>query len=257
MKLITVGSDPEFFLVGEDGVTVSQGVVPGTKERPKKLKHGAVHRDNVLCELNPMPATNADDFVGNLNLLREEVSRKFLYPKGLSLLAKTSHAFAEEQLLHHEAYTFGCSQDESMWGRMQTRAEPSNSGLLRGAGGHVHIGIDGLDERYLPPLLSSLDMYISVPLVLRDPDKYRREFYGKSGCFRRKPYGIEYRTPSNVWCTSDNLGRWVFRQAQRAVEDPMILYPETIEAMVRCIDTSDALVAEQLCTLFNLEVVND
>lgn len=254
MKLKTVGSDPEFFLVGENGVTVSQGVVPGTKTRPKKLKYGAVHRDNVLCELNPQPATNPDDFVGNLSLLREEVTRKFLRPHGLGLLAKASHLFEPDMLDHPEARTFGCSQDEGMWDRMQTKAEPHRSGLVRGAGGHIHLGIEGLEEHDLRTVISSLDMRISVPLVIKDPDKYRREFYGKAGCYRRKPYGIEYRTPSNVWCTSDNLGRWVYQQAQRAVEEPLALFPETIEVMVRCIDTSDTLIAEQLCTLFNLEI---
>ena len=38
--------------------------------------------------------------------------------------------------------------------------------------------------------------------------------YGKAGCIRVKPYGVEYRTLSNAWLNSEELMAWVFRATQ-------------------------------------------
>ena len=255
MQLLSLGSDPEFFLVDREGkVQVSQGVVPGTKDRPKQLRYGAVHRDNVLCELNPLPATCEEEFSNNTLALMDEVTARILRPKGLSLLTKASHEFEWEQLESKEARTFGCLRDEGIWERMQSPIDHSMCGNARGAGGHIHLGIEGLTNSSLVTVISALDLLISVPLVLVDPDKIRRKFYGQAGKFRVKPYGIEYRTPSNAWCTSDNLRRWVYRQVQRAVDYPVSLLPETQQMMVSCVDNSDVGRAEYLIDMFGLEV---
>jgi len=43
----------------------------------------------------------------------------------------------------------------------------------------------------------------------------------KGGCIRVKPYGVEYRTLSNRWLTSENLMRWVYRNAVKGVQELM------------------------------------
>ena len=120
----------------------------------------------------------------------------------------------------------------------------------------MHIAIDGLSQRDLVTVISRLDLLLSVPLVLADPDNIRRQSYGKAGTFRIKPYGIEYRTPSNAWCKSDEIRRWVYRQVIRAVEydDSDVLLRDTVNMMVSCINDSDQQKAEYLSDMFKLEV---
>jgi hypothetical protein len=256
MKVLAVGSDPEFFIQDSAGnIIPSRGIIPGNKKKPRPLVWGAVHRDNVACELNPIPASSEREFSSNFLNLKNEVEDKLLRSKGMSLVIKTSHEFGYEQLNYREAQEFGCDGDFTIWERFQTPVMRDPYSLVRSAGGHIHIAIEGLNQANLATVISRLDMLISVPLVLLDSDKLRRQSYGKAGCYRPKPYGIEYRTPSNVWCGSDELRRWVYRQVVRAVEyDNFTVLSDTHSAMVGCINDSDTARAQFLCDLFNLEV---
>jgi hypothetical protein len=254
MKLMTVGSDPEFFLQDKSGrVVVSQGIVPGTKDRVQLLRNGAVHRDNVLCELNPKPAATEEEFSSNVLALMDEVTRKILKPKGVSLLVKSSHIFSMSELMSAEARTFGCSGDAGIWDRIHPPTPPQLSGRVRGAGGHIHIGLTGLKPKQIRPLVKTLDLLVSVPLVLIDPDKNRRKFYGQAGRYREKPYGIEYRTPSNAWCSSDKLRRWVFAQVRKSVESVDVAERVPDETLVSVINNSDQDGAKELVAAFDLE----
>ena len=256
MKVLAVGSDPEFFIQDSAGnIIPSRGIIPGNKKKPRPLVWGAVHRDNVACELNPIPASSETEFSSNFLNLKNEVEDKLLRSKGMSLVVKTSHEFSYEQLNYREAQEFGCDGDFTIWEHIQPPVMRDPYSLVRSAGGHIHIAIDGLNQANLATVISRLDMLISVPLVLLDPDKLRRQSYGKAGCYRLKPYGIEYRTPSNVWCGSDELRRWVYRQAVRAVEyDNFAVLSDTHSMMVDCINDSDTGRAQFLCDLFNQEV---
>ena len=256
MKVLAVGSDPEFFVQDRGGEIIpSRGIIPGTKKKPRPLVWGAVHRDNVACELNPIPASSETEFSSNFLNLKNEVEDKLLRNKCMSLVVKTSHEFSHEQLNYREAQEFGCDGDFTIWEHIQPPVMRDPYSLVRSAGGHIHIAIDGLNRANLATVISRLDLLISVPLVLLDPDKLRRQSYGKAGCYRPKPYGIEYRTPSNVWCGSDELRRWVYRQVVRAVEyDNFTVLSDTHSAMVGCINDSDTDRAQFLCDLFNLEV---
>ncbi len=256
MKVLAVGSDPEFFIQDPTGnIIPSRGIIPGNKKRPRPLVWGAVHRDNVACELNPIPASSETEFSSNFLNLKYEVEDKLLRNKGMSLVVKTSHEFSHEQLNYREAQEFGCDEDFTIWEHIQPPVMRDPYSLFRSVGGHIHIAIDGLNKSNFATVISRLDMLISVPLVLLDSDKLRRHSYGKAGCYRPKPYGIEYRTPSNVWCRSDELRRWVYRQAVRAVEyDNFTVLSDTHNVMVGCINASDRDKAEYLCNMFNLEV---
>jgi hypothetical protein len=256
MKVLAVGSDPEFFIQDSAGnIIPSRGIIPGNKKKPRPLVWGAVHRDNVACELNPIPASSETEFSSNFLNLKNEVEDKLLYNKGMSLVVKTSHEFSHEQLNYREAQEFGCDEDFTIWEHIQPPVMRNPYSLVRSAGGHIHLAIEGLNQSNLATVISRLDMLISVPLVLLDPDKLRRQSYGKAGCYRPKPYGIEYRTPSNVWCGSDELRRWVYRQAVRAVEyDNFAVLSDTHNLLVGCINDSGTGHAQFLCDLFNLEV---
>lgn len=256
MKVLAVGSDPEFFIQDSTGnIIPSRGIIPGNKKKPRPLVWGAVHRDNVACELNPIPASSEKEFSDNFLNLKQEVEDKLLRKKGMSLVVRTSHEFDFDQINYREAQEFGCDEDFTIWEHIQTPAMKDPYSPVRSVGGHLHLAIDGLNRGNLATVISRLDVLISVPLVLLDPDKLRRQSYGKAGCYRPKSYGIEYRTPSNVWCRSDELRRWAYRQASRAVEyDDLVVLRDTNELVVECINDSDQDKAEVLCNMFNLEV---
>lgn len=257
MKVLAVGSDPEFFIQDSTGTIIpSRGIIPGNKKKPRPLVWGAVHRDNVTCELNPLPADNEREFSDNFNNLKQEVETKLLSRKGMTLVTKTSHVFDDEQVNYKEGRIMGCDDDSSIWAHIQTPTVLDPFSNVRCAGGHVHIAIDGLTQREFATVISRLDLLISVPLVLIDPDNIRRQSYGKAGTFRIKPYGIEYRTPSNAWCSTDERRRWVYHQVEHAIEYDVgeVLFGDTVNMVVSCINDSDQQKAEYLSDMFKLEV---
>jgi hypothetical protein len=66
-----------------------------------------------------------------------------------------------------------------------------------------------------------LDLRLAVPSLIWDKDKKRRLLYGKAGCFRPKPYGMEYRTLSNAWLNPaiPHVRKFIFGETIRAVKD--------------------------------------
>jgi hypothetical protein len=50
-----------------------------------------------------------------------------------------------------------------------------------------------------------MDLFVYMPLCRHDPQPLRKEYYGQPGIFRAKPYGMEYRTPSNNWVASTHM----------------------------------------------------
>lgn len=61
-----------------------------------------------------------------------------------------------------------------------------------------------------------MDWYVGLGSLMFDTDKVRRRTYGGPSAYRNKPYGYEYRTPSNAWIMSEERQRWAFRMTQRA-----------------------------------------
>jgi hypothetical protein len=105
--------------------------------------------------------------------------------------------------------------------------------LFRYAGGHIHVGsgFDKMDKKAMEQLvqygytndflnrlkyliedenghleiIKTFDLIGGIPLVMLDSTTSslrRRSKYGKAGCFRPTPYGVEWRTPSCWWLKS-------------------------------------------------------
>ena len=258
MQLVSLGADPEYILHKKQGskrrYVASQRVIPGNKRRPFPMENGHVHRDNVLMEINPRPASTEEEFDNNIGNLLDEVASKYLTARGMAITNKTSHLFAERFIQTPEGSELGCDPDLCAWGVHYDPPFPPLVGNLRSAGGHIHFGLDSWDRAGLDHLIRMCDLYISVPLVLIDADTKRRQWYGQAGKYRPKSYGVEYRTPSNCWTFAAENRRWVFRQAQRAVKSNLEIAPVLGTMIQDVINKSDVDGAWALIGEFNLEV---
>jgi len=220
---LSIGADPEFFLYNTtsspsplDGGLLNMshqyipavGIVPGTKQEPTQLGDGFFcHEDNVTVELGIPPTSEATTFGRYIMEAKKRVSDKFLTPQNYELRALASVVFSAHDLTSAQAKNFGCEPDFDAYTNGEIRKIPEffKTTHTRYAGGHIHLGGDF----NCPPFVAALfaDLIITLPsyCIRRGPQfnkrwRDRAMHYGKPGIFRPKPYGIEYRTPTNWWC---------------------------------------------------------
>lgn len=257
--MITIGTDPEAFVVNREGnVDIAVGTLGGSKTAPRTVPGGAVQEDNVLAEFNTEPADTAEEFVNAINSVVLQVERLLRF-SGLTLLFKPSHVFDAATLERggEQALEFGCDPDFNAYTGEENR-KPDNSLLLRTAGGHVHIGYDDIDEDMNQRIVMACDILLGIPSVVLDQDQERRKMYGTAGCFRHQPHGVEYRSLSNFWLQSDDLKRWVFEQARASVHAASSLEemweqisPDEIQ---RIINTGDVGGAQQVVNTLGIRM---
>lgn len=253
LEEITIGADPELFLVDASGKFISSiGLIGGTKANPKQIGEGcAVQEDNVAVEFNIKPATKVDEFIQSTNYALEYLTKTAL-DKGLFLSVTASKEFDDDQLQHPKAKQFGCTPDLNAWTMMQNDP-PHAVGNLRTCGGHIHFGgLKGMDRFQLGRWC---DVTMALPSLLEDEDDKRRELYGSAGSIRIKPYGIEYRTLSNYWLRTPELMQKVYHRALDAVDRVLtgwILLAEDGERVQKAINTSDRRMAERLIAEYNV-----
>ena len=104
---LTIGHDAEVFVTEGGKVSSVIGHLGGTKKDPLAVQLGAVQEDNVLAELNIHPANSREAFVGNTNVVMEELKR--LLPD-FDILVASSHRFTKRELygFGEKAFEFGC-----------------------------------------------------------------------------------------------------------------------------------------------------
>lgn len=248
---VLVGADPEIFLKDSSGIISAIGVIPGDKKAPFRTSVGAVQVDNVLAEFNIVPARTKEEFVSNVSQTMRDLQS--MLPNGVEFEIRASHNYSIDYLVgQHGAFEFGCVPDYNAYtGKRQvvTMTDPT----LRSAGGHIHMG-GSFVLRNKEAIVKALDYLIALPSVLLDDDNKRRGLYGQAGSYRPKPYGLEYRTPSNFWIRSTALMEWAYSQTIRASEE-YGLVPEwekllPAEELRKAINTSDKGVAKEFSTIY-------
>ena len=209
---ITVGADPEFFLLRDKQHVSAIGLVGGTKDYPRPLtKEGcAVQEDNVSVEFNIAPSHNHKEFIEQIQFVLQEIQKEL--PQ-YEFSQESAVLFAPTELQHPNALVFGCEPDFNAWTKEINPRPQAADAALRSAGGHVHVGTDQDPIE----VIRAMDLFLGVPSVEMDPGTLRRQLYGKAGAFRPKNYGCEYRTLSNFWIWKEKTMEWVFQQAERAV----------------------------------------
>lgn len=257
---VTIGADPELFLINSKTkeVVSSIGIIPGEKGNPyrsKDMPKGyGLEIDNILAEFNIPPVRTKEDFVEAMTYMKNYI-KKFIKAKNsnLDILCKASMMVNEDQLQSPEAKLFGCSVDYNAYTEEPNPKPQGERTNLRSAGLHIHLGYDDCNVETSLALIKYLDMYLGVPSVLKDDDTKRRSLYGKAGCFRLTPYGLEYRVLSSYFLSNKITLSWVWNGICKAIEayneDYALADPELVQ---RAINESDKELAEKLVKKYKL-----
>lgn len=257
---ITVGADPELFIVNEKtGKVVSSiGIIPGEKGnawRSDDMPEGfGIEVDNILGEFNIPPCRTKEEFINNIEYMKDYIDR-FVKEKNpdLGIQCIASREVDEDQLQSDEAKLFGCSPDFNAYTEMENEKPNGESTNLRSAGFHIHIGYDNNDIDTSVELVKYLDLYLGVPAVIDDPDKKRRLLYGKAGSFRLTPYGVEYRSLSSALMKDKKTLKKVWYRIVAAIDafnNGKGLPPSNI--VRKAIDNSSIKQAKEIIKVYNL-----
>lgn len=254
-----LGADPEVFLINqESGKYISSvGLIGGSKDNPMPIDNNgnAVQEDNVTVEFNTPPCYTVEDFKFHINRNKTWITRR-ADQLGLKMVIKPSAVFDRDQLETHAAQTFGCEPDFNAWlgGAINPRPKARNKNL-RSCGGHIHIQVDH-DTTDILEVVKAMDLFVGCMMLEFDNDTGRRELYGKPGAYRKKAYGVEYRTASNAWIETDDRIQWAWDQTEKALEfvaSGRRFSEEEGILIQQCINNSDMDVLTQLKAIFNLE----
>ena len=225
VKKVLVGADPELFLIKDGEFHSGFGIIPGTKDNPHPVPNGAIQVDGMALEFNVEPTNVGSIFRHNVNsvlqTLREFVPAEYHFTIVPAVEFSTAHIASQPE----QALMLGCEPDFNAY-TMRENTPPETTGNIRTAAGHVHIGwtkdADPSTHTHMvscTALVQQLDCLLGLASVLYETDARRRTLYGRAGAFRPKPYGLEYRVPSNFWISESNKIDMVFRMVQRAVSD--------------------------------------
>lgn len=253
-----LGCDPEVFLFSAENnkFISSVGLIGGSKDDPMPIdsEGNAVQEDNVTVEFNTPPCLTVEDFKKHINRNKQWITQR-AEKLGLQMSIKPSAVFDDEQLNSYGAQTFGCEPDYNAWadGKMNPRPRARNKNL-RSCGGHVHIQVDH-DTTDILEVVKAMDLFVGCLMLEFDDDTGRRELYGKAGAFRKKAYGVEYRTASNAWIESDEKIQWVWDQTEKALAFVATgrSFSEEEGALIQtCINESSMEALNQLKGIFQL-----
>lgn len=221
LPVISIGADPEFILEDEKGeiALFSSKHARGSIA----MSQATLGADYGLLEFRPPYQTTTEVFIDELDILFEYFKKYYTKLKIKEEEAVTfEHKMARIRTqLEDENVDFGLNipknfapaedidiTDESSYHNVSLSAydepvfKPSRTDILS-AGGHIHIGgsfIRMLSLQQLKEYIRRIDGLVGpiCTSVETPAAALRKEVYGVPGEFRIKPYGVEYRTPSNA-----------------------------------------------------------
>ena len=193
--VVTFGSDPELFFV-RDGV-----MIPSTAVIERETDN--VARDGFQLELHPRSNTCRQSAA---SYIKDAItSAKYMADKaGAKISFDVAHVVSDDvwKSSPKELKRFGCNPTENVYEKNQKRVTGMRE-KFRAGGGHIHIGsLNEREKNDLGTIVQLMDIVAGNTLVLLDRDPAnitRRKNYGRAGEYRPKPYGVEYRVPSNFW----------------------------------------------------------
>lgn len=256
---VSVGTDPEAFVKNKKtGEIVSAiGLIPGDKDHPFSISPDghAIQTDNVMVEFCIPPAKSSKEMYKDIAICIDHING--MLPEDLEVVVLASANLDKKYLKHPQAKKFGCDPDYNIY-TLSPNVAPNAKTNLRSAGGHIHIGYDNPNFEHNMKIVQAMDLFLGIPSIILDTDTERKKMYGKSGAYREKSYGIEYRVLSNFWIKNQETVNWAFTQAMRAVEfasENDFLNDETQLKIQIAINNQDIELAKELLKEFSIEAV--
>ena len=197
---------------------------------------------------------DAENWLKNIRKSLEYINKTL--PQNLEAVAVPAANLHPKYLQTRNAQEFGCEPDFNVWTRSINNRPSATDSTLRSAGFHIHIGYKNKSEEIDEYLVKALDLFLSVPATIVEPDNQRKQLYGKAGAFRFKDYGVEYRSLSNYFINSDSLMKWVFDNTQTAIDFLNQRGIDEIEIMGKeiqeAVNNNNKVLANQIIRQFNI-----
>lgn len=255
---VSIGTDPEAFVINvKTGEIISAiGLIPGDKDEPFPISPDghAIQTDNVMVEFCVPPANNAEQLNKDIRICIEHINN--MLPENTEVTIIASSIMAKKYLKHPQAKKFGCDPDYNIY-NLAPNIAPNAKTDLRSAGGHIHVGYENPNFEHNMKIVMAMDLFLGIPSIILDEDKRRKEMYGKSGAYREKPYGIEYRVLSNFWIKDEETVKWAFDQTMKAVQfasEEDFLDDQDQMQIQLAINNQDLDIASEIAKKFNISL---
>lgn len=271
-QIISIGADPEFFIVRTAGHENVPEILSADKFLPSKSEkykgsRGELFFDGVQAEINPTAETCRELFALNIQKTLIDTFRLVDKARNKNKELEGRYNFwaiptiniTKETIKNtdRECRRFGCSPDFNIYDEEKIKYPDGSRHLKRYAGGHIHIGFRDLNamrffaiSENIKRLVRNLDILLGVFSVAVTADNegeiIRRKLYGRAGTFRINNHGIEYRVLSSFWIAHPALVSLITSIARDAYTTTYLGYDETtllkdvdIEEVKHIINTSD------------------
>lgn len=256
---IRLGTDPEFFSIDEKGNAISPALLKkfsGINPIGGDIKHPVFIKDNLyqwimdgvaweLTLLKPFELAgelydtvqialeNLENFISKLTFNDQKLS---LFKKStVKLSPKMYTPYLEDEDIH-QGFIFGCDTDyDAIDTEYQSDTVDVSTHKFRYGGGHIHFSGCEFFKDYpnvgILFLIPTVGNYTVINTPFPKEDLKRVETYGRPARFRPQKYpngdfGIEYRTPSNAWCSMKKnqviemmeLGKWAIALFEKSIK---------------------------------------
>ena len=206
---IRLGCDPELFAKLGDEYIPAAGLIPGNKKDPYKVERGAIQVDGCALEFNIDPVETLEEWDKNISVVLTQLEEEVRKNDRDFTLSFTPVVLFDKKLFKktpEENKQLGCDPDFDVSGKMKIPPKIKNS--LRTGSGHIHIGWTEGEKTSDPGHFEDCkfiakkfyDSRMFTPGT--EEERVRLKYYGGDGAFRPKSYGVELRSPSNIWVRS-------------------------------------------------------
>jgi len=252
MKIKQLGIEIELAVYQKEEPTTCW-FLPYTKENPFEVDGHLLHKDASMFELAIAPADEPSKVDANMfDAFNHAVA---MLPDGAEMKPVPAVRYSDEALARDPyASVLGCGASQNIYGAPPIANAYGDN--YRYGGIHVNLELDG--EFDPVQTIFKLDCVLGLNSVAvweegyREEMQRRRQYYGRAGEYRVKPFGIEYRTLPNCGIIS---GMMLWRNIEKALnmdaERWMNLAPRVEEA----INTSDRAMAEGLMGEMNVQYI--
>jgi hypothetical protein len=253
-----LGADFELFLFDKDKNEVinAKKYVKGTKEKPfnfdKSNQFWCTSLDNISMEGNIPPCTTGEEFSKSIERVINFMNSKL--PPNMVTVHDPAVYVNPAYLNTKEARTLGCMETMNAYTLHPNDPPNGESTNLRTCCTHIHLSYDNINYMTSVEWIKACDLFLGIPSLIIEPSNPRRELYGKAGEFRFNYKTVEYRVLSSYFSQSEELRKWVFNNAVKAIDfiNEGHNVNDISAELQQAITTNDTNIAKKLIEQFNI-----